>query len=164
MVHRQVDARKLPELWADRDRLLQLFENLLGNAIKFTELSGRITVGAVSKGRDVLFWVEDTGCGIAAADVPMSSSACGKPESRRAEAPDLASPSSKVSSKLTVAESGWRASRSTARSSISRFPPLTTSRSSRSGTYLAFLTLRHTRTNVYHAASEGNNAVYIPAI
>jgi signal transduction histidine kinase len=60
----------LPDVWADHDRLLQVFENLIGNAVKFTEANGRITLGAASKDRDVLFWVKDTGCGIDAADVP----------------------------------------------------------------------------------------------
>ena len=60
----------LPELWADRERLLQVFENLIGNAIKFSGPGGRITVGAAPRDREVLFWVADTGVGIAAEDLP----------------------------------------------------------------------------------------------
>lgn len=63
-------AGDLPELWADRDRLLQVLENLLGNAIKFTPPGGRITVGAAPKDGEVLLWVADTGVGIAAEDLP----------------------------------------------------------------------------------------------
>ena len=42
-------ADNLPEISADHDRLLQVFENLIGNAIKFTPPGGSITVGAVSE-------------------------------------------------------------------------------------------------------------------
>ena len=68
----QVDvAPELPDVWADRDRLLQVFENLIGNAIKFTEPGGRITVGAAPRRDDqVLFWVANTGVGIAAEHLP----------------------------------------------------------------------------------------------
>jgi PAS domain S-box-containing protein len=59
----QVDPH-VPEVWGDRDRLLQVFENLIGNAIKFTEAGGRITVGAASRGDEVAFRIADTGCGI----------------------------------------------------------------------------------------------------
>ena len=52
----------VPEVWGDRDRLLQVFENLIGNAIKFTKAGGRITVGATSRDDEVVFWVADTGC------------------------------------------------------------------------------------------------------
>ena len=62
--------RELPELWADRSRVLQIFENLVGNAIKFTEPGGRITVGAAPGEGHVLFWVADTGIGIADEHVP----------------------------------------------------------------------------------------------
>lgn len=55
---------ELPDLWADHDRLLQVLENLVGNAAKFTSPGGRITVGATKKGGDVLFWVADEGAGI----------------------------------------------------------------------------------------------------
>jgi PAS domain S-box-containing protein len=70
-VQLRVDAAAaLPELWADRSRLLQIFENLIGNAIKFTEPGGRITLGAVPGDGHVLFWVADTGAGIAEEHLP----------------------------------------------------------------------------------------------
>jgi PAS domain S-box-containing protein len=61
---------ELPDIWADRDRLLQVFENLIGNAAKFTGAGGRITIGARPREEDVLFWVADTGIGISADDLP----------------------------------------------------------------------------------------------
>jgi PAS domain S-box-containing protein len=66
-----LDVRQdLPDVWADRDRLLQVFENLIGNAVKFTDPGGRIAVGAASRGQEVIFWVNDTGSGIAVEDLP----------------------------------------------------------------------------------------------
>lgn len=61
---------ELPEVWADRDRLLQVFENLVGNALAFTGAGGSVTVGVAPRDGDVQFWVADTGCGIAAEDLP----------------------------------------------------------------------------------------------
>jgi PAS domain S-box-containing protein len=54
----------LPDVWADRGRLLQVFDNLLGNAVKFTQRGGCITLGAETQETTVLFWVADTGAGI----------------------------------------------------------------------------------------------------
>jgi len=48
----------------------QVFENLIGNAAKFTGADGRITIGARPRETDVLFWVADTGRGISADDLP----------------------------------------------------------------------------------------------
>lgn len=62
--------QELPEIWADRDRLLQVFENLMGNAAKFTGAGGKITIGARAREQEVLFWVADTGIGISADDLP----------------------------------------------------------------------------------------------
>jgi signal transduction histidine kinase len=63
-------APDLPAIWADRDRLLQVFENLVGNAIKFTKPGGQITLGAKAMADDVLFSVTDTGCGIESHHLP----------------------------------------------------------------------------------------------
>jgi signal transduction histidine kinase len=59
----------LPDVWADRDRLNQIFENLVGNAIKFSKSRGRITLGAEVEGNEIVFSVADTGGGIAKADL-----------------------------------------------------------------------------------------------
>ena len=67
----QVDVGAgLPDVWADRDRVLQVFENLIGNAAKFTKPGGRITAGAALRDAGVLFWVQDTGAGIASEELP----------------------------------------------------------------------------------------------
>jgi signal transduction histidine kinase len=62
--------RELPDIWGDQHRLLQVFENLIGNAIKFTPAGGQITISAVPGERDVEFRVADTGDGIAASELP----------------------------------------------------------------------------------------------
>ena len=68
-LHVEMDP-DVPEVWGDRDRLLQVFENLIGNAIKFTPAGGRITAGAISKEDAVVFRVADTGVGIAPENLP----------------------------------------------------------------------------------------------
>jgi len=50
-------------VWADRVRLLQVLDNLLGNALKFCR--SRISLGAARKDGQVRFWVADDGAGIA---------------------------------------------------------------------------------------------------
>jgi PAS domain S-box-containing protein len=66
----RVDVGDLPAIWGDKDRLLQVFENLIGNAIKFTKAGGSITVGAASQDQEVTFRVADTGSGIAPENLP----------------------------------------------------------------------------------------------
>ena len=60
----------LAEVAGDPDRLMQAFENLIGNAVKFTPAGGRITLGAAPAGDAVRFWVSDTGRGIPADELP----------------------------------------------------------------------------------------------
>jgi signal transduction histidine kinase len=55
---------------ADRERLLQVFSNLLGNAIRFTPEGGTVTVGAEQGEGEVIFFVQDTGPGIPCEDLP----------------------------------------------------------------------------------------------
>ena len=58
----------LPLINADRDRLRQVFDNLILNSIKFTPSGGRIDVAAVDKGDYLMFSVKDSGIGISSRD------------------------------------------------------------------------------------------------
>ncbi|MGV3571323.1 MAG: PAS domain-containing sensor histidine kinase [Ramlibacter sp.] len=60
----------LPTLWADRDRMSQVFENLIGNALKFSDNGDRITIAAQAGKEDVTFSVRDTGPGIPPEHLP----------------------------------------------------------------------------------------------
>ncbi|HEX2717685.1 MAG TPA: PAS domain-containing sensor histidine kinase [Gemmatimonadaceae bacterium] len=53
-------------IWADADRVVQVIANLLGNAVKFTERGGRVTVRVRSDDGYASIAVEDTGAGIPA--------------------------------------------------------------------------------------------------
>lgn len=63
------EVDELPELCADRDRLHQVFSNLIGNAIKFTPSGGQIQVRGFTRGKDVVFHVGDSGPGIPDSDL-----------------------------------------------------------------------------------------------
>lgn len=48
----------------DRQRIMQVFENLIGNALKFCRAGDRVTLASERSGGAVCFSVEDTGPGI----------------------------------------------------------------------------------------------------
>lgn len=56
-------------IYADRDEMIEVLTNLLGNAIKFTE-QGRIEIAVIDKGDELEGFVADTGRGIAAENLP----------------------------------------------------------------------------------------------
>lgn len=69
--HRELspDVAEAPlTIWADRTRLLQVFDNLLGNAVKFCR--SRISLGARTTESETLLWVADDGPGICAENLP----------------------------------------------------------------------------------------------
>jgi len=59
----------LPLVFADPERISQVFINLIHNAIKFTPNGGRIHVTAYQDGQMVVFKVSDNGVGIAEKDI-----------------------------------------------------------------------------------------------
>jgi CheY-like chemotaxis protein len=59
----------LPDVRAERSRVLRVFENLMSNALKCTA-QGSISIGAKQLADEVVFWVADTGVGIAEQDLP----------------------------------------------------------------------------------------------
>jgi signal transduction histidine kinase/CheY-like chemotaxis protein len=60
----------LPWIEADEERILEVLENLVGNAIKFTMAGGTTTVGASTRGAELLIWVKDTGPGVPEGQLP----------------------------------------------------------------------------------------------
>lgn len=59
----------LPAVFADPDRITQVLINLVHNAIKFTLPDGKITISAYRDGDHIVFFVRDTGVGIARKDL-----------------------------------------------------------------------------------------------
>jgi len=60
-----LDLQAVPLVYADRNRLTQVVENLLTNAVKFTPSEGTITLRLEARGRCAELAVSDTGIGIA---------------------------------------------------------------------------------------------------
>ncbi len=61
----------LPEIQADRDRLLQVLQNLLDNALRFTSDGGRVSVSANRSGQSIHISVDDNGAGVEAQHLPF---------------------------------------------------------------------------------------------
>jgi len=55
---------------ADRSRLRQVIANLLDNAIKYTPCGGRVELRCCQRAQQAVLVVQDTGMGIALADLP----------------------------------------------------------------------------------------------
>jgi signal transduction histidine kinase len=72
-----IQMPELPNVWADRTRILQIITNLISNANKYTPNGGQIIAAAETSANDwdsegprwvVHFWVQDNGIGIADED------------------------------------------------------------------------------------------------
>lgn len=57
-------------VFGDRGKLRQVFINVIDNALKYSDPGDTTTVSARVEGNNIIIEVEDTGCGISAADLP----------------------------------------------------------------------------------------------
>lgn len=60
----------LPFVFGDKNRIRQVFINIIDNAIKYSSAGDTVTVTAESKNDKVIITVADTGCGIKESDLP----------------------------------------------------------------------------------------------
>jgi PAS domain S-box-containing protein len=58
-----------PPVLADRSRLVQVIDNLIANAVKFTDEGGRVRVTAAADGQEWRIDVQDSGIGIPPAEI-----------------------------------------------------------------------------------------------
>jgi PAS domain S-box-containing protein len=65
-----VPSETVPLIEADKELLLQALQNLVGNALKYTESGGKVTVSVQTRPDGMVFSVSDTGIGIAPVDIP----------------------------------------------------------------------------------------------
>jgi light-regulated signal transduction histidine kinase (bacteriophytochrome) len=68
--HARVTHDQLPNVLADNIQMAQLFQNLIGNEIKFRrEEPPQVHISAGQKGKEYLFSISDNGIGIQAEEV-----------------------------------------------------------------------------------------------
>ena len=60
----------LPPVLADQDRIIQVLTNLVGNALQYTPMEGRVTIQASRHGEEIHVSVSDTGIGIPPENLP----------------------------------------------------------------------------------------------
>lgn len=64
-------ANELPEIKVDEARMMQVFSNLLSNALRYTPEGGEITLSAKVMGQQMVLSVSDNGIGIAPEELPL---------------------------------------------------------------------------------------------
>ena len=132
----EIKEVEVPPLWLDRDKIIQVLLNLLGNAIKFTDSNGQITVimDKVSLPEKpgvlkdyVAIRVSDTGIGIKEEDLQNIFKEFVQIDSSATVAmgePVWGCPSVVIWWRCTVDEFGWKANMAKVRLSLSFYPYL----------------------------------------
>ena len=60
----------LPIIYGDKNRLRQVFINVIDNAVKYSDPGGTVRIEAFARDGDIFISVADAGCGIAPEDLP----------------------------------------------------------------------------------------------
>lgn len=64
------EPEMLPFVYGDKNRLRQVFINIVDNAVKYSDQGGKISVEAYEEGNEIVISVSDTGIGISVEDMP----------------------------------------------------------------------------------------------
>ena len=70
LLETKLDAN-LPLVSVDKDRILQVLTNLVGNALQYTSIGGRVTLTAAKEKNEIVISVSDTGIGISPDHLPF---------------------------------------------------------------------------------------------
>jgi signal transduction histidine kinase len=73
----------LPFVYGDKNRIRQVFINIIDNAIKYSDPGGHVHVEAAEHNGNIVVSVSDTGCGIKASDLPKIKTKFYKPNHTR---------------------------------------------------------------------------------
>lgn len=65
-----IEGENLSPITGDKDRLKQVFINIIDNAIKYSNAGGRVRIEAVQMGGNVQIVISDSGVGIPKSDLP----------------------------------------------------------------------------------------------
>ena len=60
----------MPAVFGDKNKLRQVFINIIDNALKYTQSEGVVGIQVLDQGKSVHIVITDTGCGIAPDDLP----------------------------------------------------------------------------------------------
>ncbi len=64
------EPEMLPFVYGDKNRIRQVFINIIDNAIKYSNAGGKVSIRAFEKDGKICVEVQDTGCGIKESDLP----------------------------------------------------------------------------------------------
>ena len=64
------EPEMLPIIYGDKNRLRQVFINVIDNAIKYSDPGDTVKIDAFRQGDNIVITVADTGCGISPEDLP----------------------------------------------------------------------------------------------
>ena len=64
------DQDMFAPVWGDKNKLRQVFVNVIDNAVKYSDNGGVVTVSAAVEGENLIVKVQDTGIGVKSEDLP----------------------------------------------------------------------------------------------